>query len=55
MKLANKFCTIGRVRKIINKIEQDNDRDISKVDIRQIIGRVQHDIIIEEAWAISKE
>jgi len=55
MKLNLKWNTVGRVRKIINKIEQQTDRDICKKDIKQIIGRTQNDIITEEAWAISKE
>ena len=55
MKITNKYITLGRVKKIINKIEQQQDKDISKADIKQIIWRVQHDVITEEAWNISKE
>lgn len=55
MLLTNKYCVVWRVRKIINKIEQQQDKDISKRDIKQIIGRLQNDIIVEEAWAISKK
>ena len=55
MKLANKYCVVGRVRKVINKIEQERDVDISKAHIKEIIGRMQHDIITEEAWNIQKE
>ena len=55
MLLTNKYCVVGRVRKIINKIEQQQDKDISKQDIKQIIWRLQNDIITEEARNISKK
>lgn len=55
LKICNKYCTLWRVRKIINKIEQDNDIDINKKHIREIIWKLYHDIITEEIWNIQKE
>lgn len=54
MKIVLKYCTDGRVRKIINKIEQNEDRDIQMEDVSRIIWMIQHDIIAEEAWNIAK-
>ena len=53
-KIVLKYCTEGRVRKIIHKIEQSEWRDITIEDTWRIVGMVQYDIIIEEAWNISK-
>lgn len=54
MKIVLKYCTNGRVRKIIHKIEQNDDKDIHMNDISKIIWFTQRDIITEEAWNISK-
>lgn len=55
MKLCNKYCTLWRVKKIINKIEQTYNANITKQDINKIIWMLQYDIISEEAWNIAKE
>ena len=54
MKIVDKYLTYGRVLKIINKIEQSENRNLCKWDINQIIWMVQYDIITEEAWKIQK-
>lgn len=53
-KCCHKYATGERVRKIINKIEQNEGKDIEKSDIPKIIGMAYHDIITEEAWDIQK-
>jgi hypothetical protein len=55
MKLCNKYCVPWRLIKIINKIEQNDDKDIEKKDMPKIIWMLQNDIITEEAWNIQKE
>lgn len=55
MKIAVKYTTEWRIRKIINKIEQNEDRNIELKDITRIIGMTQHDIITEEVWEYHKE
>lgn len=55
MKIVNKYCTLWRVKKIINKLENIFDRWVIKQDTNAIIWMIQNDIITEEAWAISKE
>lgn len=54
-KLTNKFVTIERIKKIINKIEQNEDRDVQKWDINKIIWLTFHDIVTEEISSIIKE
>lgn len=54
IKIVLKWCTDGRVRKIINKIEQNEDKDIQIEDVSKIIWMTQHDIITEEVWNYSK-
>lgn len=53
--IASACVTLARVKKIINKIEQNEDRDIQKSDINKIIWMVYHDIITEELWDIIKK
>lgn len=55
MKICNKYCVLGRVRKIINKVEQRENEDISKKHIWMIIWNLQYDIITEEIWDIQKQ
>ncbi len=52
--IATMYATEGRVAKIINKIEQNGWKDISKEDIPQILKMVVYDIITEEALDISE-
>lgn len=54
IKIVLKYCTDWRVRKIINKIEQNEDRDIKMEDVWRVISMVQYDIIVEEVWNYSK-
>lgn len=52
--ICSKWCDWERIKKIMNKIEQNDWVDISKKHISQIIWMVRYDIITEEANAISK-
>lgn len=52
--ITAKYCDWERVKKIMNKIEQNEWTDITKKHISQIIWMTKYDIITEEANAISK-
>lgn len=54
LKLVSKFINEGRVRKIINKIEQNEDRIIQNSDINKIIWITYYDFISEEISTIAK-
>jgi len=55
MKIVNKFVTEWRIRKIINKIEQNEDRDVDKKDVAKIIWTTYNDILEEEFKWISQQ
>lgn len=55
VKILLKFCIPWRIIKIINKIEQNEDKDIELQDIPRIIWMVYHDILTEEINFISKQ
>lgn len=55
MKICVKFVTDWRIRKIINKIEQNYDKEISMKDIKQIIWMTYQDIVTEELSYIMKQ
>jgi len=52
--ICAKYCDWERIRKIINKIEQNEWEDIQKKHIWMIIWMTWYDIITEEANSISK-
>lgn len=49
--INSKNCSVWRVMKIINKIEQSEDRKAEKKDTPRVMWMVYHDIIEECLWA----
>ena len=54
MYVVNKYITVARVEKIINKIQPTIDHPIGKEDTARVIHTVYHDMITEEVWDIVK-
>jgi len=54
MKLVSKYVNIERIRKVMNKIEQNEDKDIERKDISKIIWMTYYDFLQEEVGSISK-
>ena len=51
----NEWITEARVRKIIQKIESQEDRKLGLPDTPRIASTVYHDMVEEEAWTMSKK
>lgn len=49
-KIAEEYITSGRVHKIVAKMEENGP--VSKIRIRELLGRVWHDLIVDETWNI---
>ena len=54
MYICNKFITLGRVQKILNKIEPELEEKFSMKHIPRIMETVYHDLWTEEAYYIAK-
>lgn len=52
MYVVNKYCTLGRVQKIMNKMQPEIDHKLDMKETPQVAGRCVHDMITEEAWEI---
>jgi hypothetical protein len=55
MYVVNKYCTLARVQKIINKIQPEIDEKLALKHIPRIVGTCYHDMITEEAWEIASK
>ncbi len=53
-KINDAFCTLGRLKKIVNKKITNEGREIERSDIWTLIHNMQYDIIVEEAWIIQE-
>lgn len=53
MYIVNKYCTVGRVRKIMQKLQPEINERLDFQHIPEIVGRAYHDLITEEAWEIA--
>lgn len=53
MYFVNKYCTLARVEKIMNKIQPEIDRRLDLEHIPRISNTCYHDMITEEAWEIA--
>lgn len=51
--LVNKFMTLGRVQKVMNKIQPEVNERLSEKHIPRIMMTAFHDMITEEAWTIA--
>lgn len=52
MYIVNKYCTLGRVQKIMMKLQAETDHRLDMKETPEIAGRCLHDMITEEAWEI---
>lgn len=52
MYVVNKYATLGRVQKIMQKLQSETDHRLDMKETPQIAGRCLHDMITEEAWEI---
>ena len=55
MYVCNKYITVSRVTKIMNKIQPMIDKKLDMEHIPRICGSVYHDMITEEAWEIANK
>lgn len=55
MYVVNKYCTVGRVQKIMQKLQAESERRLDKEQTSQVAGSCYHDLITEEAWEIVKK
>lgn len=55
MYIVNKYITLGRVEKVMNKIQPEVDERLDKEHTPRVINTVYHDMIIEEIWEIQKK
>lgn len=55
MYIINKYATLARVQKIMNKIQPEYDRRLDKEQTARVIQSAYHDMITEEIWDIAKK
>jgi hypothetical protein len=55
MYVVNKYCTMGRVQKVMQKLQPTIDRRLDIEHTSQVAGSCYHDLVTEEAWAIFKK
>ncbi|HRF70617.1 MAG TPA: RNA ligase family protein [Candidatus Pelethenecus sp.] len=55
MWVVNKFMTLSRVQKIINKLQPTIDRRLDMQHLPMIMGACYHDMLTEEIWDIQKK
>lgn len=55
MYVVNKYCTVGRVQKIMQKIQSETEARLDMEHIPQVAGSCYHDMITEEIWEIVKK
>ncbi len=53
MYFVNKYCTLSRVQKIMNKIQPEVDKRLDMEHIPRISNTCYHDMITEESWEIA--
>lgn len=52
MYVVNKYCTLARVQKIMNKLQPTINEKLDKQHTPRIVGTCYHDMITEEIWDI---
>lgn len=55
MYICNKYMTLSRVKKIINKIEANLGRKLDKPDTSRVSMTCFNDMLVEEVWSIQKD
>lgn len=53
--VSNKYITLERVQKIMNKIQPEVNKRLDMEHIPRICGTVYHDMLTEEAWEIANK
>ena len=52
--ISNKYMTLSRVKKIVQKTETVLERPLTKADTARVSSTAYHDLITEEIWEIQK-
>ena len=55
MKMVNKFMTMARIQKIMNKIQPTIDKRLGRENTAQIINTAYYDMFTEELWGFVKD
>lgn len=55
MWVVNKYCTLARVQKIMNKIQPEVNEKLDKQHTPRIAATAYHDLLTEEIWEIQKK
>lgn len=55
MYIVNKYCTLGRVQKIMQKMQNVTEKRLDMEHTSQVAGTCYHDMITEEIWEIVKK
>lgn len=55
MYVVNKYCTLGRVQKIMQKLQAITDHRLDMKETSQVAGSAYHDMMLEEIWDIQKK
>lgn len=55
MYIVNKYCTLARVQKIMQKLQSELDRRLDMEHIPRIAQTCYHDMITEEIWEIQSK
>jgi len=55
MYITNKYMTLSRIQKQMNKLQPEIDRRLSEIEIPRIASMAYHDMLTEEIWEISKK
>lgn len=53
--ISNKYVTLERVQKIMNKLQPEINEKLDMKHIPRIMGTVYHDVIQEEGWEIANK
>lgn len=54
MYIVNKYVSVPRVKKVMDKLQPMVDHRLDMKEVPQVMGMVYHDIITEEGWDIAK-
>lgn len=55
MYVVNKYITLARIEKIMNKVQPEIDKRLDLEHIPRITNSVYHDMLTEEAWEIANK
>lgn len=55
MYVINKYMTLTRVKKIMDKVQPEIDKKLDMEHIPRICNTAYHDMLVEEIWDISKD